>query len=163
MDSPENLAGIQLPARIRLWQVISSIVVIVVLCFVGLQFIVVPVALLVGFALACIGLTAVPRIRGTVYSHMPKHKARSSELGAIAIAIGLGLLSVAVWVPLFTFSSWWFWHTVSLGPVFLWSCNTCLYAYTFVMTQSLPRTRAQASETDQGQVGETSRSTGPRG
>ena len=133
------------PVRgIRLWDIAWCVIGIIALWNFGLQSIVVPVATVGGLIVAYFGCAAILPLRQAFYALVPASKATGSEVGSVFIALSLALLSLTLWVPLFTFSSWVFWSEVSLGPVILWFVNTCLFGYGFFMTRRLTRAAAEA-------------------
>ncbi|MFZ2282175.1 MAG: hypothetical protein WAW39_30545 [Prosthecobacter sp.] len=140
-------ATVNPPVRgIHSWDIAWCIIGIIVLWSFGLRTIVVPVASVGGLVIAYLGCSAIPPLRQAYYSIAPTAKARFSEVVSAMVAFALAFLSLLVWVPLFTFSSWFFWDEISIGPVILWFVNSCLFGYGFFMTRSLKRAATTASE-----------------
>ena len=138
-------AAVKPPGRgIRIWDIVWCVVGIIVVQKFGPRWIVVPVGSVGGLIVAYFGCAAIPSLRQAFYALVPASKANFSEFGCAAVALGLALLSLFIWVPLFTFSSWIFWSEVSVGPVILWFVNTCLFGYSFFMTRRLTKAAAEA-------------------
>lgn len=124
---------------IRINDFIISLIAFVALYNYAPKSVLAPVAALTGMLLCYLGCDGIPPLRRGLYSAFPQKETRSAEITSVVVAVLLAILSLVVWMPLFTFSHWLLWSEMSLGLVILWFVNTAIFGYSFFLTRKMSR------------------------
>jgi hypothetical protein len=140
------------PVRgIRFGDIVLFFVAYVLLWNITLEKVLIPISGLVGLALCYLGCAEIPSLRRSLYSVVPITEARSKEISRAIVAVLLAALSLALWVPLFTFPRLFFWERVASGQVILWFVNTCLFGYAFFITR-IQRKEWKSVQAERGRI-----------
>jgi hypothetical protein len=162
-DAVQSLAvhPIEPKARgIRFMDIIIFLVAYIALWNLAPQAVIIPISALGGMALCFVGCAGIPPLRRSFYSVLPPRDAQSAEIISAIVALLLALLSLVLWVPLFTFTQWFFWSEVSVGQVILWFVNTSIFGYAYFLTRKISRVDQLANQQSLKATGPPARQNG---
>ena len=90
---------------------------------------VIPITAAVGLIALLTGIIKIHELTHLVQNSPNAINIKRTLLNKGIIAAIVACLSLALWVPLFTFRSWLLWKGINYGNVILWAVNTGIYSY----------------------------------
>ncbi len=90
---------------------------------------VIPISAAVGLVALVAGILRIYRLMDEIRNLPASEKVTINLFSKVMISVGVACVSLALWVPLFTFRYWLFWKVVNFGNIILWSITTGVYSY----------------------------------
>ena len=90
---------------------------------------IIPITAAVGLVALLTGIIKIHEMTHLVQSFPNVVNIKRTLLNKGIIAVIVACISLALWVPLFTFRFWLLWKGINYGNVILWAINTGVYSY----------------------------------
>ncbi|MCP4345800.1 MAG: hypothetical protein GY795_09770 [Desulfobacterales bacterium] len=90
---------------------------------------VIPISAGVGLAALVAGILRIYKLTDEIRNLPVSERATINLFSMVMVSAGVACVSLALWVPLFTFRYLFFWKVVNFGNIILWSITTGVYSY----------------------------------